>query len=82
MEYSSIRLNFSQAFNGIGKVVGPLIASATFFNASNGDSLASVQWVPSHSVNCLILTGLLGRHGICMELGGGFLFLTDSRDLG
>jgi len=45
MKYSNIRLNFSQSFNGIGKVIGPLIASRTFFQAGNGDDLSSVQWV-------------------------------------
>src|SRR5215475_8319724 len=45
MEYSSLRLNLSQSFNGIGKVVGPLIASDTFFRSGNGDNLTSVQYV-------------------------------------
>ena len=45
MEYSSIRLNLSQAFNGIGKIVGPLIASHTFFRSGNEEDLSSVQWV-------------------------------------
>jgi MFS transporter, FHS family, L-fucose permease len=44
MEYTSIRLNLSQAFNGIGKVVGPLIASNTFFRSGNEDNLSAVQW--------------------------------------
>jgi MFS transporter, FHS family, L-fucose permease len=45
MEYSAIRLNLSQAFNGIGKIVGPLIASDTFFRSGNGRDLSSIQWV-------------------------------------
>ena len=64
MEYSSIRLNLSQAFNGIGKIVGPLIASDTFFRKGNGDDLSSIQWVFFHGLLMLILTGLSGNHSI------------------
>ena len=45
MEYSSIRLNLSQSFAGIGSIVGPLIASHAFFGSENTDDLSSVQWV-------------------------------------
>jgi len=45
--YSEIRINFAQAFNGIGTVVAPALASYVFF-ANTGDSVTSlknVQWV-------------------------------------
>ena len=45
MKYSFIRLNLSQSFNGIGKVVGPLIASYTFFRSKDPNDLSAVQWV-------------------------------------
>jgi MFS transporter, FHS family, L-fucose permease len=42
---ASLRLNFSQSFNGVGSFVGPLIASHAFFSADNKDNLNSVQYV-------------------------------------
>jgi MFS transporter, FHS family, L-fucose permease len=45
--YSEIRINFAQAFNGIGTVVAPALASYVFFK-NTGDStnaLKNVQWV-------------------------------------
>lgn len=45
--YSEIRINISQAFNGIGTVVSPVLASYVFFNhtADSPEALKSVQWV-------------------------------------
>ncbi|KAK2595078.1 hypothetical protein QQS21_007209 [Conoideocrella luteorostrata] len=43
--YSEIRINFSQAFNGIGTVIAPVLGSYVFFNFSDNDALANVQWV-------------------------------------
>ncbi|KAG5984581.1 hypothetical protein E4U55_004132 [Claviceps digitariae] len=43
--YSEIRINFSQAFNGIGTVVAPILGSYVFFNFSDDRALANVQWV-------------------------------------
>ncbi|PIB02434.1 Glucose/galactose transporter [Cercospora beticola] len=45
--YSELRINFSQAFNGIGTVVAPVLGSYVFFKdtGDNTDSLKSVQWV-------------------------------------
>lgn len=45
--YSEIRINFAQAFNGIGSVVAPALASYVFFKntGDNGHSLETVQWV-------------------------------------
>ncbi|KAK4507212.1 hypothetical protein PRZ48_000947 [Zasmidium cellare] len=49
--YSEIRINFSQAFNGIGTVIAPVLGSYVFFKdvntgSDNGnDDLKSVQWV-------------------------------------
>ncbi|KAK5116021.1 hypothetical protein LTR62_000477 [Meristemomyces frigidus] len=46
-KYSELRINFSQAFNGIGTVVAPVLGSYVFFKYT-GDSpqaLQNVQWV-------------------------------------
>lgn len=48
--YSEMRINLSQAFNGIGTVIAPVLGSYVFFkNVKSGDdatdSLKSVQWV-------------------------------------
>lgn len=42
---SAMRLTFAQAFNGIATVIGPIIASHTFFNGANQYSLDTVQYV-------------------------------------
>lgn len=42
---SAMRLTFAQGFNGIATVVGPIIASHTFFNGANQYSLDTVQYV-------------------------------------
>lgn len=46
-KYSEIRINFAQAFNGIGTVVAPALASYVFFRntGDNVNSLKNVQWV-------------------------------------
>lgn len=44
--YSEIRINISQAFNGVGTVIAPVLGSYVFFNFSNEeDALGHVQWV-------------------------------------
>ncbi|KAG6007126.1 hypothetical protein E4U21_006310 [Claviceps maximensis] len=43
--YSEIRINFSQAFNGAGTVVAPILGSYVFFNFDDDRALANVQWV-------------------------------------
>ncbi|KAF2105807.1 major facilitator superfamily domain-containing protein [Lophiotrema nucula] len=45
--YSEIRINISQAFNGIGTVIAPVLGSYVFFKntGDNIDSLKNVQWV-------------------------------------
>lgn len=44
--YSEMRINLSQAFNGIGTVVAPLMGSYVFFNNLDDDeALENVQWV-------------------------------------
>ena len=40
-----MRINLSQAFNGIGTVVAPLMGSYVFFNFGNEKALENVQWV-------------------------------------
>lgn len=44
--YSEMRINLSQAFNGIGTVVAPLMGSYVFFNNLDDETaLENVQWV-------------------------------------
>ncbi|KAK1763841.1 l-fucose permease [Phialemonium atrogriseum] len=43
--YSEMRVNFSQAFNGIGSVVAPVLGSYVFFAFDNEKALRNVQWV-------------------------------------
>jgi hypothetical protein len=44
--YSEIRINIAQAFNGIGTVVAPVLASYVFFKNTGTDqsALQNVQW--------------------------------------
>lgn len=42
---ASLRLQFSQAFNGVASFTGPLIASKYFFSDEHSKDLSSVQWV-------------------------------------
>jgi len=44
-ENASLRVTIAQAFNGIGFVIGPLIASHAFFSSKNSTNLTSVQYV-------------------------------------
>ena len=46
-KYSELRINFAQAFNGIGTVVAPALASYVFFKHTSDDvnALKNVQWV-------------------------------------
>ncbi|KAI5458176.1 major facilitator superfamily domain-containing protein [Mariannaea sp. PMI_226] len=43
--YAEIRINMSQAFNGIGTVIAPVLGSYVFFKFNNEKALANVQWV-------------------------------------
>ena len=45
--YSEIRINFAQAFNGIGTVIGPVLGSYAFFKhvGEGENALKNVQWV-------------------------------------
>lgn len=45
--YAEMRINLSQAFNGIGTVVAPVLGSYVFFTRTTDDpsSLTNVQWV-------------------------------------
>ncbi|KAK9458376.1 MFS general substrate transporter [Dipodascopsis uninucleata] len=43
--YSEVRLNIAQAFQGVGTVVGPILASYVFFKNTTENSLDSVKWV-------------------------------------
>jgi MFS transporter, FHS family, L-fucose permease len=42
--YASMRLNFSQGFQGIASFAGPLIGSNYFFKGKNATTLDTVQW--------------------------------------
>ncbi|KAK5997763.1 Glucose/galactose transporter [Cladobotryum mycophilum] len=44
-KYSEIRINISQAFNGIGTVIAPVLGSYVFFKFSDERALENVQWV-------------------------------------
>jgi FHS family L-fucose permease-like MFS transporter len=46
-KYSEIRINFAQAFNAIGTVIGPVLGSYAFFTetADDVEALKRVQWV-------------------------------------
>ena len=50
-KYSELRINFTQAFNAIGAVIGPVLASYVFFEKTGDsvNSLKNVQWVTSPS---------------------------------
>src|SRR6266566_2002246 len=43
--FSEIRINISQAFNGIGTVIAPVLGSYVFFSFSDERALQNVQWV-------------------------------------
>ncbi|CAG8975693.1 hypothetical protein HYALB_00007897, partial [Hymenoscyphus albidus] len=45
--FAEIRINLSQAFNGVGTVVAPVLGSYVFFNKTGDDpqALKNVQWV-------------------------------------
>jgi fucose permease len=43
-ELSEARLNFAQAFNGIGSIVSPIIAQEALFSGINEEDLFRVQW--------------------------------------
>ncbi|KAI1337318.1 MFS general substrate transporter [Xylariaceae sp. FL0016] len=44
-KYSEIRINISQAFNGIGTVIAPVLGSYVIFTFSDEDAIRNVQWV-------------------------------------
>ncbi|KAI2642320.1 MFS general substrate transporter [Xylaria nigripes] len=44
-KYSEIRINLSQAFNGIGTVIAPVLGSYVFFAFDDATALRNVQWV-------------------------------------
>ncbi|KAF5618755.1 major facilitator superfamily transporter [Fusarium sp. NRRL 52700] len=44
-KYAEMRINLSQAFNGIGSVVAPVLGSYVFFKFDDEKALANVQWV-------------------------------------
>lgn len=43
--YSEIRINISQAFNGVGTVVAPVMGSYVFFTFDDATALSNVKWV-------------------------------------
>jgi FHS family L-fucose permease-like MFS transporter len=54
-----MRINLSQAFNGVGTVIAPVLGSYVLFTFSDEEALANVQWVYlAIAVFVLILAGL------------------------
>lgn len=43
--YAELRINFSQAFNGIGTVIAPVLGSYVLFTFDDATALANVQWI-------------------------------------
>ncbi|KAH7320845.1 major facilitator superfamily domain-containing protein [Stachybotrys elegans] len=43
--YAELRINISQAFNGVGTVIAPVLGSYVLFNFSDETALANVQWI-------------------------------------
>lgn len=82
-----MRINLSQAFNGIGSVVAPVLGSYVFFNFDDEKALANVQWVYlSIAVFVLLLATLFFFSNIpeitdagtfqCLKRTSGFSNLT------
>lgn len=44
-KYSELRLTLAQAFQAVGTVVAPVLASQVIFKSVDDTSLESVQWV-------------------------------------
>jgi MFS transporter, FHS family, L-fucose permease len=44
-KFAEIRINISQAFNGIGTVIAPVLGAYVFFKFSDEEALRNVQWV-------------------------------------
>lgn len=44
-KYAEMRINISQAFNGVGTVVSPVLGSYVFFAFNDAKALQNVQWV-------------------------------------
>lgn len=54
-KYSEIRINISQAFNGIGTVIAPVLGSYVFFTFGDEKALQNVQWVYL-AIACFVFT--------------------------
>ncbi|OGE50296.1 hypothetical protein PENARI_c017G12523 [Penicillium arizonense] len=44
-KYSELRINLSQAFNGIGTVIAPVLGSYVFFKFGDDSAMDNVQWI-------------------------------------
>ncbi|KAG0135523.1 major facilitator superfamily domain-containing protein [Tuber indicum] len=91
-KYSEMRLNFAQAVQAIGTVVGPVLASHVFFKNVKDNSLESVQWVYlGIAIFVFLLAGVFYLANIPeitdadmerqMELTGGVFMETDGKPL-
>jgi len=87
-----MRLNFAQAVQAIGTVIGPVLASHVFFKNVNDNSLESVQWVYlGIAIFVFILAGVFYIANIPevtdadmerqMELTGGVFTATENKSL-
>ncbi|KAJ9138652.1 MFS general substrate transporter [Pleurostoma richardsiae] len=52
--FAEIRINISQAFNGIGTVIAPVLGSYVFFKFDDQRALQNVQWVYL-AIACFVL---------------------------
>lgn len=60
-KYASVRLNFSQGFQGVASFTGPLIAARWFFTGKNATTLDTVQWFVVLTEGCRFVLILLCR---------------------
>lgn len=81
-KYSEIRINISQAFNGIGTVIAPVLGSYVFFNFSDEKALQNVQWVYLAIVVFVLLLATMFFLANIPEItnAGKYLAVTDALD--
>ena len=65
-KYSELRIDFAQAFNTIGAVIGPVLGSYVFEKTSDSvNSLKNVQWV--HLAGVFFISNIHGVIDADME---------------
>lgn len=58
-KYSEIRINMSQAFNGIGSVIAPVLGSYVLFTFDDETAIANVQWIYTAIAVFVVLLAIL-----------------------